>query len=76
MHEGNAKPRRIIRGSVVEDRSGKSRVQIWRDVKAGRFPAPVQLGPNSVGWYEDEIDAWLATRPRRTYGAPAPEAAA
>jgi len=75
MQEESAKARRIIRGPVVEDRSGKSRVQIWRDVKAGKFPAPVQLGPNSVGWYEDEVDAWLASRPRRTYGAPSPAAA-
>jgi prophage regulatory protein len=67
--------RRIIRGPQVESRVGKSRVSIWRDVKAGTFPAPVQIGPNSIGWYEDEIDAWLAARPRRTYGAPAPKAA-
>jgi len=75
MQEESAKPRRIIRGSVVCGRTGKSRVGVWRGVRAGTFPAPVQLGPNSVGWYEDEIDAWLATRPRRRYGAPAPEAA-
>jgi prophage regulatory protein len=49
--------RRIIRGPKVESRVGKSRVSIWRDVKAGTFPAPVQIGPNSIGWYEDEIDA-------------------
>src|SRR5215472_15682260 len=67
--------RRIIRGPKVESRVGKSRVSIWRDVKAGTFPAPVQLGPNSIGWYEDEIDAWLAARPRRTYRAQTPEAA-
>jgi prophage regulatory protein len=69
-----AKSHRILRWSGVRDRIRRSRVTIWRDVKAGRFPAPVQLGPNSVGWFEDEVDAWLAARPRRTYGAPAPEA--
>ncbi len=47
-----------------------ARVQIWRNVQAGNFPAPLELGPNSIGWYEDEIDAWLEARPRRTYGAP------
>ena len=57
----------------VEDRTQRSRVQCWRDIKAGKFPAPVQLGPNSVGWFEDEIEAWLAARPRRTYRAKAPE---
>ncbi len=62
--------RKILRGyKLVEERTGKSRVQLWRDIKAGRFPSPLELGPNSVGWYEDEVDEWLASRPRRTYGA-------
>ena len=65
--------RRILRSPEVEDRTQRSRVQCWRDIKAGKFPAPVQLGPNSVGWFEDEIEAWLAARPRRTYRAKAPE---
>jgi len=47
--------------------TGKSRVQLWRDVSAGRFPAPIELGPNSLGWVRTEIEAWLASRPRRTY---------
>ncbi len=60
--------RRILRGyKAVEDRVGKSRVQIWRDVRARRFPAPLELGPNSVGWFEDEVEDWLASRPRRHY---------
>ena len=62
-------PRKILRPKEVQKLIGKSRVQIWRDVRAGRFPAPVILGPNSVGFYEDEITAWLASRPRRIYGA-------
>ena len=70
-------PRRIILGKAVEHRTGKGRVQRWRDIKAGKFPAPVEIGANRIGWFEDEIDAWLASRPRRTYGAEtAPEAGA
>ena len=65
--------RRIVRKPAVCKKVGKSGVQVWRDVRAGKFPPPVQLGPNSVGWFEDEIDAWLAARPRRTYRAPASE---
>lgn len=63
-------PRTIILGKEVERRTGKGRVQRWRDIKAGKFPAPVEIGPNSIGWFEEEIEAWLASRPRRTYGAP------
>jgi predicted DNA-binding transcriptional regulator AlpA len=60
--------RAIIKGwKGAKYKTGKSRVQLWRDVREGRFPPPIELGPNSVGWFEDEIDQWLASRPRRTY---------
>lgn len=52
------------------DRQVRSRVQIWRDIKAGRFPAPVQPGANSVAWYQDEVDAHLASLPRVSYAPP------
>ncbi len=63
--------RRIIRGykRLSARLDNRSRIQIYRDIKAGKFPAPIELGPNSVGWFEDEIDEHLASRPRRTYGA-------
>jgi predicted DNA-binding transcriptional regulator AlpA len=60
----------IVRGWAGAERlSGKGRVQLWRDVRAGKFPAPIELGPNAIGWFRTEIDAWLASRPRRTYCA-------
>jgi prophage regulatory protein len=53
-----------------------SRVQIWRAVKAGKFPPPVKLGctTNSTSaWVETEIDAWIArlmaARPQICEGA-------
>ena len=64
--------RKILPGPIVEERTGKGRVQRWRDIKAGKFPAPVEIGPNRIGWFEDEIDEWLASRPRRTYRAERP----
>jgi prophage regulatory protein len=64
--------RNIIRGwDGYEKKTGRDRVTGWRDVRAGRFPPPFELGPNSIGWYEYEIDEWLASRPRRTYTSPA-----
>ena len=58
--------RTILRAKAVKERTGYSRVQIWRKSRDpdDDFPAPMQLGPNSIGWYEDEIDTWLETRPR------------
>ncbi len=67
----------MLRAPEVMARTGLSRVTIWRRVKAGKFPAPKILGENSIGWPESEITAWLASRPRRTYGAEStPEAEA
>lgn len=69
---------KMLRAHEVMARTGLSRVTIWRRVRAGTFPAPSELGANSIGWPESEISAWLESRPRRTYGAeaaPEPEAA-
>jgi predicted DNA-binding transcriptional regulator AlpA len=68
MQIEDAKPRRLLRNADLDKRGIMSRVNRWRGVKAGTFPAPVEIGPNSVAWYEDEVDAWLAELPRRTYG--------
>jgi prophage regulatory protein len=46
---------------------GRSRQQLWRDIRAGAFPPPLRVGPNAVGWREAEISDWIASRPRQTY---------
>lgn len=61
--------RRILRWPDVYNLIGRSRTQVWRDIRADKFPAPVQLGPNAVGWYSDEIAAWQESRPRAAYAA-------
>ncbi len=47
------------------------RVWLWREVKAGRFPAPVSVGPNRVAWWEDEVQA-SREQLRRVRYAPTP----
>lgn len=66
----DATERRILRWPEVHDRVGKSRAQVWRDIRADKFPAPVSLGSNSIGWFSDEIDRHLENLKRVTY-APA-----
>jgi predicted DNA-binding transcriptional regulator AlpA len=34
-------------------------------VRSGVFPAPVTLGPQSVGWLEREVAEWIAERAAR-----------
>lgn len=67
---GTISARHIIREREVRERTKLSRSQRWRRVRNQTFPTPVQLGPNSMGWYEDEIEAWLAARPRVHYARP------
>jgi prophage regulatory protein len=54
----------IIRLPAVMAKTGLSTSTIWRYEKAGDFPRRVQLGPNSVGWVVEEVDAWLEQRGR------------
>ncbi len=61
---------KILRAAEVMARVGLSRTTIWRRVRAGTFPAPVEIGVNSIGWPESEITAWLESCGRRNYGAP------
>lgn len=40
----------------------RNRMSLSRWQKNNGFPRPIQLGPNSVAWSEDEVNAWLAAR--------------
>jgi predicted DNA-binding transcriptional regulator AlpA len=42
---------------------------LWSFYKCGHFPAPIELGipggiRTKIGWREDEVDAWIESRPR------------
>ena len=39
-----------------------SRVHVWREEKAGRFPKRVKIGANSVGWIATEIDEYVLAK--------------
>ena len=66
--------RRFLSYADLEERYGKSRVTLWRWVRAGLLPQPYITGPNSVGFASDEVDERDARLKRRAY-APAQEAA-
>ena len=52
----------ILRLPATCERTGKSRSSIYQGIPDGTFPRPIKLGPRSVGWLEDEIDAWIQQR--------------
>lgn len=53
---------RIIRKPELFSKLGLSDATIWRMERAGRFPQRIKLGGNSVGWFDGEINAWLAKK--------------
>ena len=55
---------KILRKPGVLAKTGLSYPTIWRYIQAGTFPQQIELGPNSVGWIEEEIDAWIKSRRR------------
>lgn len=63
----------ILRVRDVLLRTGLSRSTIWRLVRKGEFPAPLILSANAIGWASQEVEAWLGSRQRRTYGGNAAE---
>ena len=60
---------RVLRLAQVKARTGRSRSSIYADIKAGRFIAPISIGPRAVGWLEHEIDEWIAARIAESRGA-------
>lgn len=54
---------KLLRLSAVEDQTGLSRSVIYRMIKAGEFPAPIQLtGARAVAWPSSSVDTWIQSR--------------
>ena len=53
---------RFMPRSEVISATGLSDTTLWREYKAGRFPKPIPLTKNRVGWLESEVRAWMANR--------------
>ena len=54
---------RLLRIQEVMSVTGLSRMTIYRLEKGGSFPSRRRLGKNSVAWRDDDISAWVASRP-------------
>jgi prophage regulatory protein len=62
MAEQIKAPLVVLRRKEVEKRTKLACSTIYERIKNKTFPAPIRLGPNSVGWLESEIDSFLAAR--------------
>ena len=52
----------FLRLPQVVKATGWSKITIYRAVRDGRFPKPVQLGARSIAWPESEVAAWQEGR--------------
>ena len=50
---------KILRLPAVKIKTGLSRSTIYARVSQGTFPAALSLGPNTVGWLEADVEAWI-----------------
>ncbi|WP_028031120.1 helix-turn-helix transcriptional regulator [Gemmobacter nectariphilus] len=55
--------RKIARLPRVEELTGLKKTKIYDMMNAREFPRPIRLTGKAVGWFEDDIEAWLASRP-------------
>lgn len=55
---------KVLRQPAVSQLTGLSRSSLYRLEAEGTFPKRVILSINSVGWYEHEVEEFLASRPR------------
>lgn len=60
-----SRPQRLLRIKEVCDVTGLAVSTLYRLLKHQQFPQQVQLGPNCVGWREEDIAAWCMTRKPR-----------
>lgn len=54
--------KRMLRRPAVEAATGLSRSTLYRKIGQGEFPKPIRLSERVVGWPEDVIAEWLASR--------------
>jgi prophage regulatory protein len=60
--------RTILRMAEVKRASGLEASHIYALIRQGKFPRPIKLSSQAVGWLSDEIAEWQASRPRAEGG--------
>jgi prophage regulatory protein len=59
---------KILRFPQLREIIPVTNVTLWRWEKAGKFPKRVQLGGNSAGWLEKEVNEWIEQRAKERNG--------
>lgn len=54
---------KIVRLPTVLARTGLSRSTVYRKIAEGTFPRQVAVSAHGAGWYESDINRWIANPP-------------
>jgi prophage regulatory protein len=52
----------FLRLPAVKAKTGLSRSEIYRRIRANTFPSGLKIGPQTTVWNSLEINAWIADR--------------
>ena len=55
---------RLLRRSEVEAKVGFGKSALYKKMREGSFPVPVNIGSKAVRWRESELLTWMNSRPR------------
>lgn len=61
--DADSRPRVMRLRSVLHE-TGLARSTVYRMVAEHTFPSPVRLGARAIGFFREDVDQWLAGRPR------------
>ena len=67
-------PRKLLTRPEVLGLVRYSYSSLWTMMRRDEFPRSVRLGRNKIGWYEDEVAAWIEARPRQALKGDGPVA--
>lgn len=59
---------KLLRRAEVLEMVGADYSTVWRWTKKGEFPEALIVGDGSNRWVLAEVEAWIASRPRRKLG--------
>jgi len=57
---------RIVRMKELKLLLGLSNATIYRHIKLNKFPKPIQLSTNIVGWRLSVVEAWINEKEQTT----------
>ncbi|WP_043287083.1 helix-turn-helix transcriptional regulator [Paraburkholderia oxyphila] len=50
----------LIRLPELEQLTHRCKGSIYNDMKAGRFPQSIKIGPRAIAWHRADVERWLA----------------